>query len=201
MRRVIAGIGLLLVLVTLGAFAQAGHHADLASATLYIDTDTGHGSGVHIGRGYVLTAYHVIDGETNLIAIDTKGAKHGLEVLWGNKAYDVAMLRVDDAKQLATRALSCRYLNQGEDVAFEGNPLREAYTITYGKIARSEIGPVAKATWPRANLVSGPILPGMSGGPVIDKHGYAVGINVGGFPGFDLNVIVPGRVICELMGR
>jgi S1-C subfamily serine protease len=180
------------------AVAPAKKPARLASATLFLKiSENSHGSGVHIGRGYVLTAAHVADHPVT--AIDTNGVSHDTEVLWVNTKYDLALLRID-GKGVASRELSCRYLDQGEPLSFEGNPLDIGYTTTYGLLAQSEIK-ASEPEWAEANIVSAPMVPGMSGGPTYDRHGYLVGINVGTMRGFGLGIIVPGRTICKLMVR
>jgi hypothetical protein len=77
-----------------------------ASATVFIDMGTklmvdddgphvvhGHGTGVSIGDGFVLTAAHVADdpdARDSLTITDSLGKDHAVEVLWANHNYDVA---------------------------------------------------------------------------------------------------------------
>lgn len=228
MKRLIAVIAAAAVFVIFGAAIKAPHPRKIASATVYIQmSEQAHGSGVDIGNGYILTAAHVADskediGPRDLKIIDSLGRSHGVEVMWANHAYDVALLHItDDASDIASRALSCRYLDAGESLSFIGNPLGLRDVTTYGRLAKAKIE--AYGPWAAINTVSGQLIPGMSGGPTLDRFGDVVGINVGiavemqhvsigneqgplplmgASPmGFDMSFIVPGRVICRLMDR
>lgn len=162
-----------------------------------------HGTGVSIGRGYVLTAAHVADdtdfGQSQLKIVDSLGKTHGVEVLWANHKYDVALLHMSGADDVASDHLSCRYLDAGEKLTFVGNPYSLHNITTWGRVANSSIEKIGP--WGAINTVNASIDPGMSGGPAFDAHGDVVGINVGAIPGSGLGTIVPGRVICRLMAR
>jgi serine protease Do len=174
-------------------------HSKLASSTLYVDLGDGHGSGVHIGNGLVLTAFHVVDDEAHISIKDTNGIVHNTELMWANKTYDVALLRISDFKNVKSRSLSCRYLDQGELLSFEGNPYTLDLLTSWGHLAKSQIAKVGD--WKEAYVVDGTLGPGMSGGPAIDRYGYVVGINVGGIGNSNFITIVPSRTVCALLAR
>lgn len=231
MNRILTGAAGVLVgglmLIMGAAFMPA---PKLASSTVYVgmNDEGGHGSGVNIGNGYVLTAAHVADHveapqpgvmptTPHLFIVDSLGRHHHVEVLWANHHYDIALMRMSDAAKVASSPLSCRYLDQGEPLRFSGNPLALRDITTYGRVANPKIVPVGP--WKAVNSVSGQLVPGMSGGPTFDVAGNVVGINVGlavepgpirdpngqliGFQemGFAISFIVPGRTICRLMDR
>jgi serine protease Do len=100
--------------------------------------------------------------------------------------------------QIGPVARQSRYLDQGEKLTFVGNPYDMQNITTWGRVANSKI--VATGPWGGVNTVNGDIDPGMSGGPVYDRGHNVVGINVGTIEGSGLGWIVPGRVICGLMG-
>lgn len=167
----------------------------------------GHGSGVHLGNGYILTANHVVKVTGDIKIKTTSGRLIKAEVLWGNEPYDIAMIRVGSFDNLAASKLSCREPFVGEVLKAKGAPSDLEFMTTIGFTA----GPVQEwGAWRAVNPVDLTIVPGMSGGPVYDNKQQVVGISVltmvqsmGGFvPSWvRFGGIVPGSIICELMGR
>ena len=96
----IAAIAIILA-VSLGAVTPA-QPAHQAGSVVKIMQGTGHGSGVHIGDGFIVTAAHVVgDAKETEIKLDD-GATRKAETLWVNKAYDIALVRVS-ARSAAQR--------------------------------------------------------------------------------------------------
>lgn len=171
-------------------------------ATVKIHTDTGHGSGVHIGQGLILTAAHVVSKQ-DTATIRTTNDTRGAEVLWISQAYDVALLTTTD-KDMQAFPLSCDTPAVGTQVVAYGNPLAMEFVRTAGQV----IGPVGSALGiPGAYPVDMTILPGMSGGPIV-AGGEVVGISVAvmSYPSIvpqltGIGLVVSGEAICSLMGR
>jgi serine protease Do len=174
----------------------------VASAHVKIIGKEGTGSGVHIGHGYILTAGHVGSMFGDLTAKDSAGRSHKVAVLWVNAKYDIALLRVDDAPTLATAPLSCAPVTVGQHVRSFGNPLDVENVFAEGVVAGA---PRAYTAWASVLPVNVVVVPGMSGGALLDDSGQVVGINVGvmvtpyGMAGFGW--IVPSSSVCELMGK
>jgi len=177
-----------------------------ADAVVKVITEGGHGSGVHMGDRYLLTAAHVVGDSASVEVKSSTGEIHSAEVLWANTAYDVALLRVDDASGLGAVHLSCRTPTVGEHITAKGNPVNVEFVTVWGKIAGEvrELGP-----WRSVVVTDIVTVPGQSGGPVYDNSGKIVGITVGvmaarfGFGGslVGMGYVVPGSVICGLMAR
>lgn len=177
-----------------------------ASSVVKIIVEGGHGSGVHIGNGYVLTATHVVDGKTGIKLKSSLGDIQDVEVLWANKARDVALLRAKRPDRLQASALSCDPLTLGQKITAEGNPGAAEFVRFRGEVAGAvrQAGPWAAAV--PIDLSGGP---GISGGPIFDEQGRVSGIYVGIYlvsAGFSamaigLGLAVPSSVICELMAR
>lgn len=177
--------------------------APLPTSIVKVLVGQGHGSGVHIGGGYVLTAAHVTQGKEVKLRL-TDGSEIAAEVLWENKTYDVALLRTE--AKLAASPLACRTAAVGERLTAHGNPLSFEFVSADGKVsgAAREFG-----HWKRVLPVDMTIVMGMSGGGVMDAHGNVVGISVGvmvaslmGFPSLTgFGAVVPSSVICNLMGK
>lgn len=178
----------------------------LAGPSVKVMTDGGHGSGVHIGSGYVLTAAHVVKAATKVkIKTDTSEVQSA-EVLWSNPAYDVALLSLAKPGRVGAAALSCREPAPGEAIHADGNPQHLEFVGATGRVSGKarESGP-----WRSVLVTDIATIPGMSGGPVYDDRGRVVAITVGvmlvnrGLISslVGLGFAVPGSTICRLMGR
>lgn len=175
------------------------------ASVVFVSVDKGHGSGVHIGQGYVLTAAHVVDGATTIMLRTADGAPRPADVLWVNKTYDIALLKTDPTG-IGAATLACRYAHTGEDIRAIGNPVSLEFVSSYGRIAGEvrQLGP-----WKSVLVTDITTVPGQSGGPVFDEGGALVGITVGvinvplgisaSLTGF--GTIVPSQAVCDLMAR
>lgn len=191
--------------ILLLALLVACSSSERPDSTLKIITDTGHGSGVSIGKGYILSAAHVVK-DAKTITIKTKaGAVHPVKVLWVNEAKDIALLHT--GAKLPSSPLSCREVKPGEHITASGNPVDMEFLDMQGFVAGGlrAIGP-----WEDAIPADLTLIGGMSGGPVFDDAGEVVGINVGhmsiGLGMFGRSwvraaVIVPSSTVCRLMAR
>lgn len=193
-----------LVVASLLPYTPAPVAAPLPSSTVKVVLSLGHGSGVHIGNGYIVTAAHVAgDKQTVTLKLDN-GKEQAATVLWVNKAHDIALLRTDAT--MSASHLSCRVAAVGEALTARGNPAAAEFIAASGRVAGSEreFGP-----WKRVLITDMTTIPGMSGGGVFDVEGDVVGITVGvlvvplGFApsltGF--GTIVPSAAVCDLLAR
>jgi len=176
----------------------------IASPYVKLSLTDGHGSGVYIGNGNILTAGHVASAVPQggvLEVIDDKGDKTVATVLWASPQYDVALVHVAGLPADAAK-IDCAANVTGQHVTIYGNPLELDFTRTSGFIAGKarSMGP-----WVSAVPIDATILPGQSGGAVVNDAGDVVGIAVGmpelqGAP-TALGVIVPASTICSLLGH
>lgn len=176
----------------------------LPGSVVKIVLPKGHGSGVHIGDGYVITAAHVVGVATGVTVKLDDSTEQPAEVLWANKAYDVALIRTADTMRSAP--LQCRTPSLGEHLSASGNPLGFEFINTEGRVAGAarHVG-----TWKLVVPVDMTIIMGMSGGPVFDARGNVVGISIGvalvqlgispSLTG--IGFIVPGKTICDPIAR
>jgi len=67
------------------------HRTGRAASVVMVSDANGHGSGVYIGNGLVLTAAHVV-GDSKTVTLHSDRDLPG-EVLWSNKKYDLALVR------------------------------------------------------------------------------------------------------------
>lgn len=175
------------------------------AATVKVILTNGHGSGVHIGNGFVVTAAHVA-GDAATVELKTKdGKSRPADVLWVNKTYDIALLRTSP-EMLPAAHLDCRTVSAGTVIEAIGNPLSVEFISAYGKIAGS---PRAQGPWKSVFVTDITTVQGQSGGPVFGPSGDVVGITVGvmGVPmGFSASLVgygfvVPSTDVCALLGR
>lgn len=203
---IVLAVALLGAGLVLAAAKDPSPTPGMAGSTVEISFANGHGSGVHIGNGYVLTAAHVAVNPGKMTVVRDNGETSDAETLWTNTAYDVALLRVDP-KGLASSPLSCRKVVDGEEVTSRGNPMSFKFLTYRGYVASS--ARFTNQAWKDAIVLDIGGAMGISGGPVFDRDGDVVGIYVGvgvapvGFGGslFNTGIAVPSTVICMLMGR
>lgn len=212
MRRALA-ISLLAatVLVAGAAFAAFRPAAPLMTPTrdavVKITTNTGHGSGVHVGNGMIMTSAHVV-GDLKVVSIKIESGKiASARVLWTNKEYDVAALTTK--MELPAAELNCAEMPVGADIEAVGNPLRAEFVSSFGKIAGK---PREVEELDSVYVTDISVIGGMSGGPQfhngkvvalttaimiapLEAHGSYYPTAVG------LGYAVPSSVVCKLLGR
>lgn len=168
--------------------------------------ENGHGSGVHIGNGLVLTNYHVAGKLKEVTLKSDDGDIQKAEVLWGNDSRDVALVLASHPERLSAAELSCRDLVNDELLTSYGNPTNIEFITIKGRVAGKarELGAFKNVV-----PVDMTIIPGMSGGPVLDGEGRLIGLNVGVMPVYvgitaslsGIGYIIPSSTICQLLGR
>lgn len=206
MRRVLFAIAIA-GLAALGITAHSYSHQKQPKAisTVLVSDDSGHGSGVHIGNGYILTAAHVVENRDEMTITDSLGKAVKGAVLWKNKDYDVALIHVDDHENLSRSRLSCHPVFAiGDRVEAVGNPVDLEWVHTWGRVSGriEERGP-----WKLSVITDLAVGPGMSGGPVFDIRGNVIGLAVGisvaplgMVPSiYGVSYIVPSQAICGLL--
>lgn len=201
------GIIVALALLAIGYLVVASHPPQAAqpksTAFVKLLTPGGHGSGVHIGNGYIITAAHVADDFKDMTLKGSDGRSQTATLLWQNVKYDVALMRASKPDELASVALDCSPNFLGQSVIAEGNPSDLEFVRAYGKVIGG-VRPNAP-NWLEAVPVNMAIVPGMSGGAVLNDDGKVVGISVGvmatPYGMAALGYIVPATTICMLLDR
>jgi serine protease Do len=174
----------------------------MAGPTVKVIIPGGHGSAVHIGNGYYITAAHVLSHvkEGNAIVRYDDGTEiSGVETMWVNTTYDIAMFHVDGADNVESRELQCVDPDVGDIVTTEGNPMALTFVTNYGRVG--SLPQTVAPYWASVISIDAGIAPGMSGGPVFNEDGEVTAIIVGAYPGMPIYMAVPGSAICGLLGR
>ncbi len=139
------------------------------------------GSGVVVHEdGYVITNAHVVKEAQNIKAIFSNGDEYEAQVIRGDEAKDLALLKIEADKKLPFVHLGrSDDLMIGETVVAVGNPYGYSNTLTTGVL--SAVGrdiQVEEGFWLRGLIqIDAPINPGNSGGPLFNINGDLIGIN------------------------
>ena len=157
--------------------------ANASDSVVTIQTDTGIGSGFIVSAsGLIVTSWHVIEGAASLTAVLQDGTKLAATVVRSDQMHDVALLHVT-AAGLPALHLANEHAQIGETVIALGTALGEfPDTVTLGIVSglnRSiDVGSGGSVRSLSGVLQTDAALnPGMSGGPLLNIAGQAVGIN------------------------
>jgi S1-C subfamily serine protease len=154
-------------------------------------TRGGIGSGFVLDKsGLIATCYHCIEGADGATALFANGQR--LKVL-GTVAVaphrDIAILAVEPSDSFLPLALASKKPKKGEPIVAMGSPGGLSFSECAGSVSSlrtvadlSTIDNYVKVLSPLAPTVSlvqvnAPIMPGNSGGPVVDFSGNVIGIN------------------------
>jgi len=140
------------------------------------------GSGFLIdAQGFVLTNYHVIKGATKIEVRLLDNRRFRAQVVGEDPKTDVALLKLDGAKDLPVLKLGdSSALRVGDWVVAIGNPLGLTSTVTAGiasATGRKDIPLSGDMRYQDFIQTDASINPGNSGGPLVDVKGNVVGIN------------------------
>ncbi|MCL0031753.1 serine protease [Dehalococcoidia bacterium] len=191
---------------------------DLRDSIVFIETYDSIGRCCETGSGFVisedgliLTANHVVEKDSGLLFknIKVKLVKDGVisttfftaKVIKRNSSRDIALIKIINAIDLTPMVVAnADHRISGIDVFALGFPLgwEGDVSVSKGIVSRNiKDGKV--------NLVEhdAKILPGSSGGPLVNSNGEVLGINVGVIPDYQtvsgLNYAVPSETIISLM--
>lgn len=163
------------------------------------------GSGFSVsGDGRIVTNYHVIaqlalePENYRAVASDPGGGDRALTLLAIDVRNDLAVLRFSDpAPPSAHFDWAVVTPRQGERLYALGNPLDIGFAVVEGTY-----NGVPPRTFTPRMLFTGAINPGMSGGPVLDRDGRVVGVNVSKHLGGELvSFLVPAHHARALVAR
>ena len=147
-----------------------------------VEPQSGAGTGIVLSAdGYVLTNNHVIDGASSIRVTFADRQVHTAEVIGRDPANDVALVKVDGVKGLATATLgSSKDLHVGDPVVAIGNALAlpGGPTVTTGIVSALERTIQGdSATLEGLVQTDAAINPGNSGGPLLNGAGQVIGMN------------------------
>jgi len=149
----------------------------LRAAVATIVSDSGSGSGFFVNKdGYLLTNYHVV-GSSKFVKVKLSTERDLIgEVIRFDKSRDVALIKTE---QIAVQPMAIRDSepNIGEEVYVLGSPLGDKFSTTLTKGILSGYRTLKEQRFLQSDAS---ILPGDSGGPLLDAQGSVIGITVAG---------------------
>jgi serine protease Do len=182
-------------------------------ATVYVQRDDGgHGSGVIVKAGIVVTARHVVDGATKITLRFPNGVTVDAKVVGVSQTDDVAILSFDTSYYISV-PLRYGVVKPGEFIFTIGHPASFTLVATFGYVAgiltQDDMGmPLPGAGFVLSNMSA---WFGNSGGGVFDKNGQVVGVltnliapvwpDMRGDRAAILTMFVPAKSACDLLAK
>ena len=170
------------------------------------------GSGAIIDRdGHILTNFHVVNGAKEIAVTLYNGKSYEATMIGADALNDLAVIRVDVSEdELFPIALgNSRNLRVGMRVFALGNPFGLERTLTTGIISSLNRSLQIHGHWKIKSIIQidAAINPGSSGGPLLDSHGWLIGINTAiattsgqsAGVGFAIPVSLISRVVPQLL--
>ena len=150
-------------------------------------TDTGGGSGSHIGNGYILTNAHVILNLSYMAYVDavkvvlSDGREYEAQITACDPHTDIAILKIDEKNLPVAEFGNSDNLKIGETVYAVGSPSGLKVTsFTSGVVSAIDVSSESNLTVGNGNkyiITDAAINPGNSGGPLVNQNGQVIGIN------------------------
>jgi len=138
----------------------------------------GVGSGFIIdAKGYILTNQHVIDGASRITIGLLTGERFRARVVGVDHDTDLAVLKIDTDKELPVMKFGDSNAAQvGDWVLAIGSPFGLEQTVTAGIISKKDRD-TTNSSFQRFLQTDAAINRGNSGGPLVNMHGEAIGVN------------------------
>ena len=139
----------------------------------------GVGSGFIVDpKGYILTNNHVIEGATRITVGLLSGEKYRGKVVGVDDETDVAVIKIESARDFPTVRLGDSNAAQvGDWVLAVGSPFGLDQTVTAGIISKKERETPSFSAFQRFLQTDAAINRGNSGGPLVNMHGEVIGMN------------------------
>ncbi len=153
----------------------------LPSVVQILTSDGGLGSGViYDSAGLILTAAHVIEGESEVTVRFADGEEVMGTVIGGAAEADVGVVQVDRAGLPAAQLALGETPRVGQLAIAVGSPWGLQSTVTAGIVSATNQAINCTPNGPCQSLLQtdAAINPGNSGGALVDRFGRLIGINV-----------------------
>lgn len=144
--------------------------AAMWQATVLVENGAGHGTGVIIGNGSILTAYHVVDEGLPVVEFFGGERRRGA-IQWADPVLDLAILRVGVPVQYPAPPVFCGEVGSDQRLVAIGHPLTTRWVAVEGHLGAPHL-----IESNRLLALSFDLSLGNSGGPIFDNAGRVVGI-------------------------
>jgi S1-C subfamily serine protease len=181
---------------TLDTFSSTNNHIQEDIASIFersrlsvatILTGTGQGSGVCVeidGRRWVITNRHVLESAQSLDSIRIVGDFGELKIADArySSTVDVAFLELSKSSAMTPLAIATIEPPIGESILCIGSTAPEIKNISVGRFRLTQgiVSNYVRIDDQAWIEVTAALSPGMSGGPVVDRNGNLIGLNVAG---------------------
>ena len=129
-------------------------------------------------KGYILTNNHVIEGANRISIGLITGERFRGKVVGVDLETDLAVIKIDAGRDLPVMKLGDSTTAQvGDWVLAIGSPFGLEQTVTAGIISKKERQPYPGANFQQFIQTDAAINRGNSGGPLVNMHGEAIGVN------------------------
>jgi S1-C subfamily serine protease len=171
--------------------ATAGQSTGIVEINTVIDYDEGEAAGTGLvlgGDGLVVTNHHVVEGATSItVTVPSTGQQYDAEVLGYDAKKDVALLQLEDASGLTTVSTDTAGVGTGDAVTAVGDAGGDGGSLT---AAPGQVTDPSESITVQDDLtgqdrrlaglieVTSDVVPGDSGGALLDSDGQVVGMNV-----------------------
>lgn len=155
--------------------------ANTMKSVVRLETNKGTGSGVFVDETTILTAYHVVEGTSNVTITlpDYRGTIKGM-VIETDTWNDLAVVKIDNTLknnnyQVRPITLATKEPRLGETVFIFGSPKGMDFSVTKGIVSNLD----RVLSWRSVYQFDAIVHPGYSGGPLVNERGELTGIVVG----------------------
>lgn len=169
-------------------------------AVVTVFSNMGQGTGFAVDGGdLVVTAAHVVSGGTHVKIATAQGFEYYGEVVAKQVPRDIALVRITGFR-LKPLPISEALPADGSEVYLVGTPLSEKLPLSVTKGVVSAVRREQGLDYIQSDVS---VLPGNSGGPLMDIHGNVLGMLTmcscsSGVPA-GVNFFVPGRDLAQLL--
>ncbi|GAA4006915.1 S1C family serine protease [Deinococcus rubellus] len=125
-----------------------------------------------------LTAYHVVFGAKKLVAVTLDKTRYPVTVLGYDDGHDVALLRINvpTGRTLPVLPLAAAMPKVGQSALAIGNGGGDFLVSKTGRLTALNVA-ASRADFPPGTLeLTAPLVPGDSGGPILNAQGEVMGI-------------------------
>jgi serine protease Do len=170
---------------------------------------TGEGSGFFISPdGYAVTNNHVVDHAKSVQVTTDDGTLYTAKVIGTDPKTDLALIKVDAAKDLAYVKFADHDSRVGDWVVAVGNPFGLGGTVTAG-IVSARGRDIGSGPYDDYIQIDAPINKGNSGGPAFNLEGGVIGVNTAIYSpsggsvgiGFDIPADTVKMVVAQLKDK